>query len=64
MTREERVESLVDFLKHEKEGYKAVQEPVNYEGKRRLLRSLMNVRWPGRRQRDFLRCRTSCCGMS
>lgn len=54
MTREERVESLVDFLKHEKEGYKAVQEPVNYEGKRRLLRSLMNVRWPGEAAEGFL----------
>ena len=36
MTRQERVESLVHFLKHEREGYEAVPEPVDYEGKRGL----------------------------
>ena len=55
MTRQERVESLVHFLKHEREGYEAVPEPVDYEGKRRLLRSLMNVRFPGEAPEDFLR---------
>lgn len=54
MTREERVESLVDFLMREGKGYKAIQEPVDYEGKRRLLRSLMNVRWPREAADDFL----------
>lgn len=54
MTREERVSSLIDYLKHEDYGYAALQEPVNYEGKRRLLRSLMNVRFPGEATEDFL----------
>lgn len=54
MTREERVDSLIHFLMHEREGYEALQEPVNYEGKRRLLRSLMNVRWPGEASEDLL----------
>lgn len=54
MTREERVSSLVDYLKHEDSGYAALQEPVNYEEKRRLLRSLMNVRFPGDATEDFL----------
>ena len=47
MTREERVESLIEYLKKENAGYASIQEPVNYQEKRRLLRSLMNVRWPG-----------------
>ena len=55
MTRQERVESLVHILKHEREGYEAVPEPVDYEGKRRLLRSLMNVRFPGEAPEEFLR---------
>ena len=54
MTREERVDSLIHFLMHEREGYEALQKPVNYEGKRRLLRSLMNVRWPGEASEDLL----------
>lgn len=54
MTREEQVESLIHFLMHEREGYEAVREPVGYEGKRRLLRSLMNVRWPGEAAEGFL----------
>lgn len=54
MTREERVESLIHYLKHEREGYETVPEPVGYEGKRRLLRSLMNVRFPGEAAEDFL----------
>lgn len=32
MTREERVESLIHYLKHEREGYETVPEPVGYEG--------------------------------
>lgn len=55
ITREERVESLVHFLMQEREGYKAVMEPVDYEGKRRLLRSLMNVRWPGEATEEFIK---------
>lgn len=54
MTREERVERLIRYLKNEKEGYGAVPEPVGYEGKRRLLRSLMNVRFPGDAAEEFL----------
>ncbi len=55
MTREDRVESLIHYLKNEKEGYESVREPVDYEGKRRLLRSLMNVRWPGAASDDFIK---------
>jgi len=54
MTREDRVKSLIHYLKHEREGYEAVREPVDYVGQRRLLRSLMNVRWPGEAADDFI----------
>ncbi len=54
MTNQERVESLIAYLKREDAGYETIQEPVNYEGKRRLLRSLMNVRRPGGAAEDFL----------
>lgn len=46
MTREERVDCLIAYLKKENSGYDTLQEPYDYEGKRRLLRSLMNVRFP------------------
>lgn len=46
MTREERVDSLITYLKNENPSYNTLQEPYDYEGKRKLLRSLMNVRFP------------------
>lgn len=46
MTREERVDCLIANLKKENSGYDTLQEPYDYEGKRRLLRILMNVRFP------------------
>lgn len=46
MTREERVDCLIAYLKKENSGYDTLQEPYDYEEKRRLLRSLMNVRFP------------------
>lgn len=55
MTREERVGRLIDYLKNENEGYASLLEPVDYYGKRRLLRSLMNVRWPGAISEEYLR---------
>lgn len=54
MTREERVDSLIRYLRNENDGYASIREPVNYDEKRRLLRSLMNVRWPGEASEEFL----------
>lgn len=54
MTREERVNRLIDYLKKENDGYAALQEPFDYQGKRRLLRSLMNVRWPGEASGEYI----------
>ena len=34
MTREERVESLIEYLKKENAGYASIQVPVNYQEKR------------------------------
>lgn len=47
ISREERVRSLIAYLKKENPGYAAIPEPVNEYESRRLLRSLMNTRWPG-----------------
>lgn len=55
MTREERVSSLIEYLKNENEGYAAIREPVDYNEKRRLLRSLMNVRWPGEASERYIK---------
>lgn len=54
MTREERVGSLIKYLKKEDASYASIQEPVNYVEKRRLLRSLMNARWPGWASEEYL----------
>ncbi len=53
MTRQERVSSLIDYLKRENDGYESLMEPVNYYEKRNLLRSLMNVRWPGEASPEY-----------
>ncbi len=55
MTREERVSSLIDYLKKEDDGYATLVEPVDYHEKRNLLRSLMNVRWPGDASPEYIR---------
>ena len=54
MTREEKIDWLIQYLKKENAGYAAIQEPVNLVEKRRLLRSLMNVRWPMEASDKFL----------
>ena len=46
-TQEERLDYLVEAFKQDSEQYKKLQTPVDIEGKRVLLRSLMNVRMPG-----------------
>lgn len=53
MTREEKTERLIAYLKSENPGYASIQEPVDQYGKRRLLRSLMNVRWPGDASEEY-----------
>lgn len=55
MTKEKRVKSLIEYLKKENDGYASLQEPAGYTEKRRLLRSLMNVRWPGWASDAFIR---------
>ncbi|MCB7520215.1 protein-ADP-ribose hydrolase [[Clostridium] hylemonae] len=47
MNKEEKTEYLIDRLRAENAGYEALSMPVDLPGKRRLLRSLMNVRFPG-----------------
>lgn len=46
MNREEKTEYLIERLIEENPGYAAVPQPVSFTEKRRLLRSLMNVRYP------------------
>lgn len=47
MTHSEKVSWLIRRFLEENPGYSVVKEPVDETEKRRLLRSLMNVRWPG-----------------
>ena len=47
MNQEERLDYLVEEFKADSDHYKELQTPHDTEGKRRLLRSLMNVRMPG-----------------
>ena len=53
LSREERVKSLIEYLKKENPGYASLPEPVNSHEQRRLLRSLMNTRWPGEAVEEF-----------
>ena len=51
MTQTERLDFLVEAFKADSEQYKNIQTPADPDGKRRILRSLMNVRMP--KKMDF-----------
>lgn len=53
-TQEERLECLVEAFKADSDDYKELQTPADTEGRRRLLRSLMNIRMPGKMKEDIL----------
>ncbi len=46
-TQQERLDYLVEAFKADSRDYRLLQTPTDNEGKRRILRSLMNVRMPG-----------------
>ena len=46
MTQEQRLDALVDAFKADSVQYKDLQTPADTEDKRRILRSLMNIRMP------------------
>ena len=46
MTQEQRLDMLVEAFKADSVQYKDLQTPADTEGKRRILRSLMNIRMP------------------
>ena len=46
MTQEQRLDTLVEAFKADSVHYKDLQTPADTEGKRRILRSLMNIRMP------------------
>lgn len=53
--KEKRVSSLIAYLKRENNGYDSLKEPEDYFEKRMLLRSLMNVRWPGPASEEYIK---------
>ena len=55
MAQQERLDYLVEAFKADSEEYKALQVPSDNEGKRRILRSLMNIRMPGSMPEDTLK---------
>ena len=46
MTQEKRLDYLVEEFKTDSVQYKDLETPTDTEGKRRILRSLMNIRMP------------------
>ena len=54
MFQNERLDFLVDAFKADSVQYKDIRTPMDTDGKRRLLRSLMNVRIPGRMDQSVL----------
>lgn len=55
MTQDERLDKLICYLLREKAEYKTIPIPDSAADKRRLLRSLMNVRPPAPVSEDFLK---------
>lgn len=59
MTQEERLDFLIDYLLREQPEYKNISVPTAAEDKRRLLRSLMNVRPPVPAGGEYLKIQES-----
>ena len=55
ITQEERLDYLVEEFKTDSGEYKDIETPKDAEGKRRILRSLMNIRMPRNISSDALR---------
>ncbi len=55
MTQQERLDYLVEAFKADSEEYKALRVPPDTDGKRRILRSLMNIRMPGSMPEETLK---------
>ena len=55
ITQEERLDYLVEEFKTDSGEYKDIETPKDPEGKRRVLRSLMNIRMPRNISSDVLR---------
>ncbi|WP_041728896.1 protein-ADP-ribose hydrolase [Clostridium sp. SY8519] len=55
MTQNQRLDYLVEELKTDSVQYKDLETPKDTEGKRRILRSLMNIRMPRRMDESVLR---------
>ena len=54
MTQEQRLDFLVEEFKSDSDEYKNLETPKDTEGKKRILRSLMNIRMPKRMADDVL----------
>ena len=55
LTQEQRLDYLVEEFKADSGEYKELQTPGDMEGKRRILRSLMNIRMPGKLPDEVLK---------
>ena len=55
MTQEQRLDTLVEAFKADSVQYKDLQTPEDNEGKRRILRSLMNIRMPRKMNDSILK---------
>ena len=55
ITQEERLNYLVEEFKTDSGEYKDIETPKDTEGKRRILRSLMNIRMPRNMSSDVIR---------
>ena len=57
MTREQKVSTLIQYLKQENQGYASIPDPIDEGEQRRLLQSLMNVRYPGHASAEYENCK-------
>ena len=54
LIQDQRLTELVEAFKADSGEYKAIETPKDTDGRRRLLRSLMNIRMPGRMSPETL----------
>lgn len=55
MTQEQRADFMIRYLLNERKEYQNIALPLSLAGKRRILRSLVNVRPPVPVSQDFLK---------
>ena len=60
-TQEEKLNYLLEKFKADSDNYKNIEIPDNIMEKKRILRSLMNIRMPKKMPEEVIKCKMNTC---